>query len=236
MEGFITEKAHKLRGGTYVFSEIKLLGPQIHTAIEKLAQLSETLKEHSSLKTKVYSHGKAIMGEIDFTFEWISTPTIEDLMELVFLIDHSFEGLLTRYTITTKNKEITNLEEIIETTPNIAYSLLKFYGPSISEAIQAMNRLVDQTPLLREGIIDNKPLTLIGEFDFALQWSRYPETDEIISFLEKIDEILAPTGVWYTITTKGHLVVKKDDSQALKQIRQVKEEAEGEARKVTRFA
>jgi len=219
-----------------VFSEIKLFGPQIHKALEKLIKLSETLKEHSSLKSKVYSHGKAIMGDIDFAFEWITKPTIDDLMELVTLIDHAFEGLLTRYSITTKNKKIVNLEEVIESTPNIAYSFLKFYGPSISEAIQAMTRLVDQTPLLKEGNIDNKPLTLIGDYDFALKWSRYPETDDIVSFLKKIDKILASSGVWYTITTKGHLVVKEDDSQALKHIRQVKEEAEGEARKVTRFA
>ncbi len=219
-----------------MLSEIKLFGPQIHNALEKLVNLSDTLEEHSSLKSKVFSHGKAIIGPVDFTFEWTSEPTIVELLELVTLIDESFLGLKSRYTITTKDDKNIDIEEAIEDTPNGAYSFFKFFGPRISVALEAMNTLVDQLPLLREGTINNKPLTLIGEFDFAIQWIRYPETDEIISFLKEVDNVLALSGVWYTVTTKGHLSHRKDDSQALLQIQRAKEEAEGEARKVTRYA
>ncbi len=218
-----------------MLSEIKIYGPQIHTSLEMLVKLSQTLKEHASLKSRVFFHDKAIIGDVDFIFEWKSKPTIVELLELVSLIDKSFIGLKSRYTITTRNERPADIEEIIASTANIAYSLFKFYGPSISDALHAMNSLVDKTPLLREGIIDNKPLTLIGEFDFALQWIRYPETDEIITFLKEVDNILTSSGVWYTVTTKGYLTHKKDDLQALRQFRKDIDEAEGEARKATRF-
>ncbi|MHA1975911.1 MAG: hypothetical protein ACW98F_08670 [Candidatus Hodarchaeales archaeon] len=219
-----------------MISEIRLLGPQIHSALEKLVNLSHTLEEHSSLKSKLFSHGKVVIGPVDFIFEWSSEPTIAELLNLVTLIDKSFLGLKSRYTITTKDSDLVDVGDIIKGTPNVAYSLFKFYGPSISDALDAMNGLIDKTPLLREGVLNNKPLTLIGEFDFAIQWIRYPETDEIIEFLKEVDNALASSGVWYTVTTKGHLTYRKDDTQALLQIQKTKEEAEGEARKITRYA
>ncbi|MHA1995147.1 MAG: hypothetical protein ACW97Z_11440 [Candidatus Hodarchaeales archaeon] len=219
-----------------MYSEIKLFGPQIHSALENLVILSQTLEEHSSLKSKVFSHGKAVIGPVDFIFEWTSVPSVVELLELVSLIDESLVELKTRYTITTMESTHIDIENLIEETPNVGYSLFKFYGPSISKAVDAMTRLVGQIPILKEGTLDNKPLTLIGEFDFAIQWIRYPETDEIISLLKEVDNVLETSGVWYTVTTKGHLTYRKDDSEALLQIQRAKEEAEGEARKVTRFA
>jgi hypothetical protein len=43
---------------------------------------------------------------------------------------------------------------------------------------------------------------LLGEYDFFFEWFTGPSMDQLNELIEKMDEILAPLGCRYTITTK----------------------------------
>lgn len=220
----------------FLQSNIKLLGPQISEGINNLQDLSNNLSGNTALKSRVFSSGKPVIGTYDFVFEWVSKPTITELLELVSLIDESLTGLKTRYTIiTTNKKEIVDINNILRSFPDVAHSFFKFYGPSISKAIEAMNNLTQKIPLLLKETLDDQSLTLIGEFDYSIRWVRYPSTDEIVSVLKEVDTVLTPSGVWYTVTTKGHLLYRKEEPKEQIEIREARKEAHQEARKITRF-
>jgi len=42
----------------------------------------------------------------------------------------------------------------------------------------------------------------LGEYDFFFEWLKGPSQEQFNGLLEKIDEVLAPLGCYYTITTK----------------------------------
>lgn len=104
-----------------------------------------------------------------------------------------------------------DIENAMNKSKDVAFSFLKFYDPSISHAIERLNNLVRKIPLLKEGKLGERELTLFGKFDYWFEWVRYPSADEIISVLKEIDEVIADSGVWYTITTKGHALYKQED-------------------------
>ncbi|UCE12881.1 MAG: hypothetical protein JSV04_11895 [Candidatus Heimdallarchaeota archaeon] len=217
-------------------SNIKIFGPQIYEGLIKLQDLSNTLSGDSSLKSKVFSSGKPVIGTYDFVFEWTSEPTIVELLKLVSLIDSSLTGLKTRYTIiTTNEKATTDIDEILKSFPDVAHSFFKFYGPSISKAVEAMNTLTRKIPILLKETLDDHSLTLIGEFDYSIRWVRYPSADEIVSVLKEVDTVLTPSGVWYTVTTKGHMSYRKEEPKEQLRIREARKEAQQDARKITRF-
>jgi len=42
----------------------------------------------------------------------------------------------------------------------------------------------------------------LGEYDFFFEWFKKPTLDELNSLIRKVDDTLAPLGVYYTLTTK----------------------------------
>ena len=42
----------------------------------------------------------------------------------------------------------------------------------------------------------------LGEYDFFFEWFTKPTVAQVEDLIEKIDEVLAPLGVKYTLTTK----------------------------------
>jgi len=215
-------------------SDIKIYGPQISETLERLRDLSNTLSEHPFLKSRVFSSGRTVIGSVDFVFRWKTEPIISELLDLVSLIDNSLTGLNSRYTITTKIEgESVDTDKILKSAPEVAYSFFKFYGPSISAAIKGMNDLTEKIPVLFKSTFDSH-LTLIGDFDYALKWIRVPTAEEIVMVLAEVDKALAFSGVWYKVTTKGHLFYKKEVPEIQVKIEEIKREAHLEARKATR--
>jgi len=50
--------------------------------------------------------------------------------------------------------------------------------------------------------IISKSGEMLGEYDFFFEWFKEPTTKDVDTLITKIDEVLAPIGVKYTITTK----------------------------------
>jgi hypothetical protein len=42
----------------------------------------------------------------------------------------------------------------------------------------------------------------LGDYDFFFEWFREPTVDELNSLIQRIDDVLKPLGVKYTITSK----------------------------------
>jgi hypothetical protein len=42
----------------------------------------------------------------------------------------------------------------------------------------------------------------VGEYDFYFEWFVNPNSEQVNMLIEAVDEVLAPTGVRYSITTK----------------------------------
>ncbi|MFX1511050.1 MAG: hypothetical protein ACFFCQ_00475 [Promethearchaeota archaeon] len=217
-------------------SNIKLFGPEISEGLQQLSVLADSLRKKSSgIGQILSSSGRAVIGEVDFFFEWKTEPTHKNISELVSQIDNSMKDLKTHYSITTETEKAFDIDKFTMKAPNGAFSFFKFYGPSISQAISAMNNLVHTVPLLREGELGERELTMIGDFDYMFEWTRYPTVDEIMSVLKEIDKAIADSGIWYTITTKGYVPSIHEESKTRTKILEAKKEAQQDARKVTRF-
>ena len=87
-------------------SIIKLLGPQIAEGLEKLSKIEEFLKTESpELGSKLFFSGEAVIGEVDFYFEWKNEPTQSDIIALISVIDDKMKDVKTHYTIATEQKK-----------------------------------------------------------------------------------------------------------------------------------
>lgn len=90
----------------------------------------------------------------------------------------------------------------------IMHSYIKIYGPPIDPAIRALEGLARQLPTITRGhnvvgaqLTEGGPIT--GEYDFAFEWASPPSLDQIRLLIRSIDEVLAPLGCRYTITTRS---------------------------------
>ncbi len=85
-------------------SYIKIYGPPILEAIERLEKLANQLPTISKAKISkdVIVVGEPIMGDYDFAFEWEKEPTDALVKRLIFNIDEIFKDLNCRYSVTTK--------------------------------------------------------------------------------------------------------------------------------------
>ena len=102
-------------------------------------------------------------------------------------------------------------------------SYIKLFGPSIDKGLTALNDLIknlgkryqygemvshivsiiDPSIDLLTGTLIRKGWTLLGEYDFVVEWKQTPSSEQVRSLIKRIDEALLYTGCRYTITTKG---------------------------------
>jgi len=97
-------------------------------------------------------------------------------------------------------------------------SCLKLYGPKIAGALSALEEMVEEIredttmsrivvttdpsiDLMTEQMINDGAHTL-GEYDFVVEWRVAPAPRNLRKLIRKIDQVLAPTGCRYTITSK----------------------------------
>ena len=84
-------------------SKIKIYGPPIEKAIDKLQKLAKELPTISegNLSRSIIPSGETIMGDFDFVFHWAKNPDEKQLRELIARIDKALNGIGCRYTVTT---------------------------------------------------------------------------------------------------------------------------------------
>ena len=84
-------------------SKIKIYGPPIDKAIDKLRKLAKDLPTISegNLSRSIIPSGETIMGDFDFVFHWAKDPDEKQLRELISRIDGALNGIGCRFTITT---------------------------------------------------------------------------------------------------------------------------------------
>jgi len=84
-------------------SKIKIYGPPIDKAIDKLQKLADDLPTISkgNLTRSIIPSGETIMGDFDFVFHWAKNPNEKQLRALIVRIDNTLKDIGCRYTITT---------------------------------------------------------------------------------------------------------------------------------------
>lgn len=84
-------------------TKIKIYGPPIDKAIDKLQKLAEELPTISkgNLSRGIIPSGETLMGDFDFVFHWTKEPDEKQLRELIAKIDEALKGIGCRYTTTT---------------------------------------------------------------------------------------------------------------------------------------
>ncbi|MHA2233377.1 MAG: hypothetical protein ACXAB4_12915 [Candidatus Hodarchaeales archaeon] len=195
-------------------SYIKLYGPKIDQALLDLDKLVDELiqvedgksagiryEKKKGMLAKFFGgkHHRETIGDYDYELNWHEDPQVEEMMELVKRIDEKLAAIGTRYTITSVKKE---LEPLPTDLQDQVVSYIKFYGPSISKALDAVHNAVANLPEMAHGdILEGE--TTIGLFDYAFVWNMSPRTDQIRKVIRTIDEAITPTGARYTITTKS---------------------------------
>jgi len=85
-------------------------------------------------------------------------------------------------------------------------SLIKLYGPEIPAALRVLRRIKAELTKEKKSDLVSKIARAhpyIGEeADYEFIWNTIPETADILSLIEELDEKLLHTGAKYTITTK----------------------------------
>jgi hypothetical protein len=185
-------------------TKIKLYGPGISHALKELYRLDESKSE---LKSRIH-HSGVYIGEVaDFEITWKEKPTIEETLVLVKHLDEVFREIKCRYTVTSSTLEMKDILEQIEssTTEDIAITFVRIIGPSISTALNILNDNIETFPGIKSvtGV-------LLGRYDYAFEWLRVPDENDIVSLTERIDHVLKESGVIYTITTRSKLSQFKD--------------------------
>jgi hypothetical protein len=71
-----------------------------------------------------------------------------------------------------------------------------------SEAMEYFVPLKENISAERCGKLVSKSGEHLGDYDFFFEWYREPTVDQLNSLIQKIDEVLKPLGVKYTITSK----------------------------------
>jgi hypothetical protein len=146
--------------------------------------------------------GPFVGEESDYEILWKKHPTTEETFALVKHLDKIFANFDCKYSIST---EISKGEDVLtqikaSKSEDIAFTFVRLIGPSISQAIEMLNKHITDFPSI-------KAITgeLIGRYDYAFEWVRIPEVTDIIHLSDMMDRFLAETGVIYNITTKSKL-------------------------------
>lgn len=191
-------------------SAVKLYGPRIPIAQAKLMELVNNLDQFDI----PIKYGELSFGRFDFIFHWKQMPEPEPLLKLIELIDKLlFDNKLpTRYSITSETYRMSKIAYELEEqklTEGI-YSLVRIHGPSLLEGLKAVERVIEKEVLESTSPFKTlKGSVLIGEYDFAFQWKKYPSHGEMHHVMREIDKEIVNTGAIYTITTKRK-VLKTD--------------------------
>ena len=192
-------------------SQIRLYGPGISSALGALEELTVGLLtgKYLLLSTKIAQAKPYIGEEADFQFVWKEIPDKNDVAALVELVDDLLKENEARYTITTKvpktNVLIYNFDSPEVT--GVAYTFLRIYGPSLSEAIRILD--LEITGKI-SGIQPDSRGILIGKYDYVIEWLNVPTVNDIIELLDKIDTALKKSGVIFKVTTKSKLKLHAD--------------------------
>ena len=181
-------------------SNLVIFGPGLPEAIKRLQKLEKEVKEELSILKGEYN-----IGGYDYIFHWEKSPTPEPLLQLIEYIDDTFEGLPTRYSITTEGYHTRRVTaEIDRRALNTIFSFVRILGPSVSKAIRAIEKVVEEVETTNT-LHSLKSSVLVGEWDYAFEWDHFPSFDEIYSLLTAVDKLVAPTGARYKITTKKNV-------------------------------
>ncbi|MHA2226590.1 MAG: hypothetical protein ACXAC8_15375 [Candidatus Hodarchaeales archaeon] len=176
-------------------SNIRLYGPRIPEAIERLTKLA------SEIKDLPISGGKVVFGKYDFIFNWLEDPKPTHLVVLLEKIDDSLTGLPSKYSITTESRHTSRVTADMGKANYTIFSFIRIHGPSISKALRAIEQVILKMEPTNP-LETLKSSVLIGEFDYAFEWDHWPSSDEVVSVLSAIDDAVLPTGALYTVTTK----------------------------------
>lgn len=201
-------------------TEVILYGPGISIALKKLDELRENFEFGKNI-----AHSKPNVGEeADYKILWKRNPTTEETLALVKHLDEVLADCGCKYTVTSETVSGGDVLAQIEASKDedIALTFIRLIGPSISQAIELLNKNITKFP----GI---KAITgeLIGRYDYAFEWLRIPDISDIIRLSEMMDRVLAETGVIYTIATKSKLksmqIPPKDiEKEMERQLEQIK--------------
>lgn len=179
-------------------TRIKLFGPGIALGLKKLNELGSNVKFGPNIAQALPYIG----DEADFEIIWERIPTTEETFDLVKYLDKIFIDCKCKYTVTTISPAAKDVLSQLEASKeqDIALTFLRLIGPSISQAIEVLNKSVADFPRI-------KAITgeIIGRYDYALEWIGIPQVSDIVNLIEEMDRILEKTGVIYTVTTKSKL-------------------------------
>jgi len=85
-------------------------------------------------------------------------------------------------------------------------SYIKIYGPPIEKAIIELKKVAVDLPTISKGNLSRSMIpsgeTMIGDFDFAFEWTKEPNETQLLRLIFNIDEALRDLGCRYTIVTK----------------------------------
>jgi hypothetical protein len=177
---------------------IKLFGPGLVGALKELEDLKKTFE----FKNNVRYVGPFIGEEVDYMIRWERYPTPEETLALVKHLDNIFIDQGCKYFVSTDPEKGEDVFAQIEASiaADIALTFVRLIGPSISQAIDVLNKHIADFPGIKA-----IPGELIGQYDYAFEWIRIPEFQDIVGLTEIMDHLLEKTGVLYNITTKSKL-------------------------------
>lgn len=208
-------------------SYLKLMGPNLSKALQTLEDfvkendriisgrqkaLSES-QARKGLLSRIFGTGKTVIGTWDFSFEWKNDqPDVFTVLDLIKELDELLQDTGVRYSITTLDDP--TKAELFESKVQVprdiqgdfAVSYLKFWGPSISKAVDKIGMIVKEEARISEArILGDDSGPRLGHHDYAVFWSQVPLLEDIRGLISKIDQLLQDTGVYYTITTVKYL-------------------------------
>jgi hypothetical protein len=191
-------------------SLVKLFGPGIPFALRILERFKAELVTGQNLKllSKIARAHPYIGEEADYEFVWKDIPKTSDILLLIKDLDDKLGETEAKYSITTKVPEKNVLIYNFDSpeVKGVAYTFFRIYGPSISQAVDILNKEISEKIL----DIQTSKGILLGNYDYVIEWLRIPTVNEIIVLLEQIDAVLKGTGVTYNVTTRSKLKLHTD--------------------------
>jgi hypothetical protein len=195
-------------------SQVKLYGPGIPSALKQLEKLATDLML-GKFDIEITLAKPFIGDAADYEFVWEGVPTNEETLDFIEVLDKLIlECQPTKYTITTRIPESDPLLARFDSpeVTGIAYTFLRIYGPSLSQAIRLLNEKITE----HIAGIKSKTGVLLGTKDYAIEWLYIPTVNDIIAFLTEVDIVLSGTGCVYKVSTKSKLKTRSDPSDKIR--------------------